>query len=287
MPTSAHVFDVTARDFVEKVVEASRRVPVLVDFWAAWCAPCRALGPVLEKIAGDLDGRLLVAKVDTEAEQALAAHFGIRSLPTVVLVADGEIRDHFTGALPENAVREFLSRWLGGGAPDLRGKVAERLVAGDTAGARQLVEQAMAEDPEDATLPVELARVALADGRFGDAETILDDLRADVKESDAARAVRGALVFARACEGAPAEVELAATVEARPEDLEARYLLGARRVVRGDHAGALESFLEIMRRDRAFRDDLGRRSMVQVFELRGVDPALVATFRKRMAAMLH
>jgi len=286
MAASAHVFDVGANDFVEKVVEASRRVPVLVDFWAAWCAPCRSLGPVLEKIAADLAGRLLVAKVDTEAEPGLAGHFGIRSLPTVLLVVDGEIRDHFTGALPEADIRAFLEQRLGAVGGGLKEAVAAKLVEGDTAGARAMVEQAMAARPEDPALSLELARVALAEDGFAEAERILDDLRADVKESDPARALRGALAFARAVEGAPAESELAARVATHPEDLEAWYGLGARRVVRGDHEGALEAFWEIMRRDRGFRDDLGRTSMVRVFGLQGVDPALVARFRKRMASML-
>ena len=286
MAASPHVFDVGAGDFVEKVVETSRRVPVLVDFWAAWCAPCRSLGPVLERIADDLDGKVLVAKVDTEAEPGIAGHFGIRSLPTVLLVVDGEIRDHFTGALPEADVRAFLARWLDTAGGGLQARVASRLIEGDTAGARALVEQAMAERPEEPALALELARIALAEDRFEEAERILEDLRVDVKESDPARALRGALAFARAVEGAPPEAELAARAEARPEDLEAWYGLGARRVVRGDHEGALEAFCEIMRRDRGFRDDLGRTSMVRVFELQGVDPALVARFRRRMASML-
>jgi len=286
MTASPHVFDVGAKDFVEKVVEASRRVPVLVDFWAAWCAPCRSLTPVLEKIAGELAGKVLVAKVDTEAEPGLAGHFGIRSLPTVILVLDGEIRDHFTGALPEAGVRAFLARWLDAAGGGLKEQVARKLIEGDTTGARALVEQAMAERPDDPALALELARVALAEDRFGEAESILDGLRVDIKESDPARALRGALGFARAVEGAPPEAELAARVGACPEDLEAWYGLGARRVVRGDHEGALEAFCEIMRRDRGFRDDLGRTSMVRVFELQGVDPAVVARFRKRMASML-
>jgi putative thioredoxin len=287
MTPSSCVFDVGARDFAEKVIEQSRKVPVLVDFWAAWCEPCRTLGPVLEKVAQDFGGQLLVAKVDTEAEQELAAHFGIRSLPTVVLVADGEIKDHFMGAQPEAAVKAFVSRWIGAAGGGLGDQVAQRLIAGDTRGARQLVEQAMAQDPEDPALPLELARVALAENRLEEAEKILDDLRADVKQSDDARALKGSLAFGRAVEDAPAEAELARRVEAQPEDLRAWYQLGARRVLRGDHAGALEAFMEMMRRDRSFGDDLGRTSMIQVFGLAGVDPALVSSFRRHMAAMLH
>jgi putative thioredoxin len=287
MSDSPHVFDVGAGDFVSRVLDRSRQVPVLVDFWADWCAPCRALAPILEKLAGELGGRLLVAKVDTEAEPQLAGQFGIRSLPTVVLVSGGEIRDHFMGAQPETAVRAFVQPWLRSPAQQLAAAVSASLAAGDPAAARALVEQAMAEQPDDPTLPVELARVCLADGRLEEAQQILDGLRADVRESDGARLLAASVGFARACAGAPPETELAARVGERPEDLESRYQLAAKRVVRQDYAGALEQFFEIMRRDRRFRDDAGRASIVSVFELPGVDPALVAQYRRRMAALLY
>jgi putative thioredoxin len=287
MASTDWVFDVGAADFMEKVVEKSREVPVLVDFWAAWCAPCRQLGSVLEKVAAAQKGRLLVAKVDTEAEPQLAAHFGIRSLPTVVLVSGGEIRDHFMGAQPEAAVLAFVAPWVGTAAERLAETVSAQLAAGDFAGARTLVESAMAAQPDDPALPVELARVHLAEGRLADAEKVLEELRADVKESDAAKALKGALAFARASAEAPPERELAGTVEQRPEDLQARYLLGARKVIRQDYRGALEQFFEIMRRDRGFGEDIGRASMVSVFGLPGVDPALVTDYRRRMAALLY
>ena len=285
MSDSPHVFDVTQADFEEKVLAASNRVPVLVDFWAPWCAPCKALAPILDKLADEQQGKLLVAKVNTEDQMELAALFGVRSLPTVMLIRDGRPIDGFMGALPENEIRSFLEPHLGDLAiiPD-----AEPPAAIESRSAAEIVADARARaaaEPEKSELRMELARALMATGEVGEVESILDQLPANLSESDAARKLRAQLAFATALNGAPTMGELTASLADNPDNLRARHQLGTRFLLHGDSAQALEQFLEVMRRDRTFDDDLGRRTLIQAFAVIE-DPDLVSATRKKMAAML-
>lgn len=286
MASSQYVFDATQADFEEKVLVASTRVPVLVDFWAPWCAPCRALAPVLEKLAEEHRGNLLVAKVNTDDQMQLAALFGIRSLPTVMLIRDGRPVDGFMGAQPESVIRQFLAPHLG----DLPAPEDEPLPEEEEAPLAPedvvaILRERVAAEPDKEELKLELARALMETGAVDEVEAILNHLPANLAEGDRAKTLRAQLAFAHAIHGAPSARELAAAIEAEPGNLRARHQLGTRFLLAGEHAAALEQFLEIMRRDRKFDDDLGRRTLIQAFAL--VDDAdLVAATRRRMSAMI-
>ena len=287
MAESPYVINVGAGNFESVVLDGSFDRPVLVDFWADWCAPCRMLTPVLEKIANDLAGKLVVAKINTEQEQALAAEFGIRSLPTVQLFKSGQPVDQFMGALPEAQVREFLDRHIPRASDGLLDRARGLMEAGDLASAEALIEQALAEDPGNARVALAQVQITAARGEIAEAESQLDRLPIELAHDPDVVALRGRLRFAAALEGAPPEAELAARLDADPSDSDSRYRMAAHQVVRGDYAAALENLFVLMKRDRAYGDDAGRKGMLAVFDLLGGEGDLVTRYRARMMTALY
>ncbi len=287
MTQSPYVITVTAQNFQHVVLDGSYDHPVLVDFWADWCAPCRMLMPMLARLAEAYQGRFILAKVNTEEEQALAAQFGIRSLPTVQLFRSGQAVDQFMGALPESQVREFLDRHLPRVSDGLLTQAQTLLAAGNLAGASALIEQAKAEDPGNVRLPLAELHLIVAQGELAKAQAALDRLPLELASDPDVIALRGQLRFASAVEGAPPEAELSARLAANPQDSQARYQLAAYQVRRGDHASALEQLLELMKRDRAFENDAGRKGMLAVFDLLGSGHKLAAQYRAKMMNCLY
>ncbi|NEV64159.1 thioredoxin [Thiorhodococcus minor] len=287
MSQSTNVITVTAANFQSVVIDGSFARPVLVDFWADWCAPCRMLMPMLAQLAEDYGGKLLLAKVNTEEEQALAAQFGIRSLPTVQLFKDGKAIDQFMGALPESQVREFLDRHIPRASDGLLTQAQALMASGDLAAARDLLEQAKAEDPGNGRLALAEVRLTAAQGDITKALSGLDALPIDLANDPEVAALRGQLRFASAAADAALESELQARLDADAKDSEARYQLAAALVLRGDYASALEHLFELMKRDRAFQDDAGRKGMLAVFDMLDSNDDLVARYRAKMMNALY
>jgi len=287
MADSPHVIAVTAESFRRIVVEGSHERPVLVDFWADWCAPCRMLMPILASLADDYGGKLLVAKVNTEEEQALAAEHGIRSLPTVQLFKDGRPIDQFMGALPEPRIREFLERHLPRESDQLLARAQRLLSAGDPEGATRLIDQARTAEPENTRIRLVEAGIAAATGNSRGAQEILDDLPRELADDPEVTSLKGRVGFAALQTDSPPEATLKSRLEADPQDSDARYRLAAHRVVRDDLEGALEQLLELMKRDRAFQDDAGRKGMLLIFAMLGEQSELVARYRSRMLNALY
>jgi putative thioredoxin len=260
---------VTAETFAAEVLDRSRDIPVVVDFWAAWCGPCRMIAPILEKLAGELGGRVAFAKLDTDAEPAIAGRYGIRALPTLKIFSAGEVAGEVTGALPEPALRDFIDRHAPAPADRL---AAEAAAATDPDAARELWQRALGEDPGHAGARLGLARLALAGG---DATAALAEL--DLIDP------RSPLVL-EAAELRPAAELVAEAAALDPEagGPEGIYARGVRAFAAGDHAAALEAFLELVTTDRGFRDDAGRRAMLTVFALRGDADPLVRDYRRRL-----
>ena len=282
-----HVFDATSATFEETVIRTSLKTPVLVDFWATWCGPCKTLGPLLEKLAADYNGAFLLAKVDVDKEQELAAAFQIRSVPTVMLVKDGELVDGFPGALPEGQLREFLTHH--GIQP---AEAAADVPAAESAPAPldphaevMRLRKAVEAEPDKAELRLDLALALLQTGAAREAETLLDGLPANLATDDRTVKARARLDFAALLTEAPPLETLEAAVAADPGDLQARHLLGVRKLVAGDAEGGLEQFIQMLQRDRGFSDGLAKKSLIDAFRVIE-DEDLVGRYRRRMSSLL-
>ena len=283
-PPSPYVFDATEANFQNEVLDASFDQPILVDLWATWCGPCKVLGPLLEKVVGEFNGAVRLAKIDCDKEQALAASFGVRSIPTVVLIREGQLVDAFTGALPEGAIREFLARHVQpneaaaeAAAEPTRDETPEQAIA--------RIQQAIAAEPDKAELKLDLAVAQMQAGNAAAAEAELDTLPANLANDDRAKRLRGQLDFARSLEGAPGAAELRARIERDPNDHAARDLLGVRLLIDGEAAAGLDQFLAILRADRGWNDGQAKKRLIAAFNVLD-DADLVGDFRRRMSSLL-
>ena len=284
--TALHVFDATAQNFEAEVLQRSLQTPVLIDFWADWCQPCKTLGPILEKLAEEFGGAFRLAKVDVEAEQELGAAFQIRSIPTVVLVKDGQLVDGFQGALPEGQLREFLKHHgiEPGAAAPVEEEAAEPAAVDPQAEVARLRE-ALAAEPDKGELKLDLALALLQAGVADEAERLLDALPANLATDDRAVRARAHLGFATLLKDAPSVDALQAAIDADAGDLRARHLLGVRHLVAGRSEEGLEQFIEMLRRDRAFDDGLPRKALIDAFRVIE-DEDLVGRYRRKMSALL-
>lgn len=285
--STAHVFDTTAASFEADVLQRSLQVPVLIDFWAPWCGPCKTLGPMLEKLAADYHGAFLLAKIDVDQEQELAAAFQIRSIPTVILVKDGQPVDGFPGALPEGQLREFLQQHGIVAAPPPEEAPAEAAAPPPPDPHAEVVRlrELAAAHPDAAEHRLDLAVALLQTGGAAEAATLLDGLPVSLSTDDRAVRARSRLGFASLLADAPAPDMLEAAIARDPDDLRARHLLGVHHVVAGRAEEGLEQFIEILQRDRGFDDGLARRALIDAFRIVD-DAAVVGRYRRRMSSLL-
>jgi len=285
---AAHVIDVNEANFEQAVLEASTRAPVVIDFWAPWCAPCRELGPVLERLAAEYDGRFTLAKVNADESPALTAQFGVRGIPSVKAIVNGALVDEFAGALPEPMVREFIERVLPSPSEELRLQAAHAYSADrDAARALGLLEQAEKSDPGNEAVRVDQAEIYLDLKQLDAARKLLDSLGGLAQMGDRVVALRARLDLAQGAAQAGDEGTLESRIAQEPGDLEARLQLAQILVARKRYDAALGHLLEIVKRDRGFRDDAGRKTMLEVFTLLGQDNELVAEYRRRLASAMY
>ncbi|RPI45354.1 MAG: thioredoxin [Betaproteobacteria bacterium] len=282
---AAHSIDVGAENFQEVVVEGSKRAPVIIDFWAPWCGPCRALKPVLEKLADEYAGRFTLAKINSDENQDIAASLGVRSIPAVKAVVDGKLVDEFVGALPESQVRAFIERVLPSPA-DLALKEAELLIAAGHAGqALALLDAALGSEPRNEPAKIARLEALLLLDRLDEARSALADLSPLSLDDARVAALKARLEFADQVSEDP--TELTRRIESNPGDLDARLQLARCYVHSQAYEAALEQLIEIVRADRSFGDDIGRKTMVEVFNLLGGQGELVGKYRRLLSAALY
>jgi putative thioredoxin len=286
MADSPYVFEIDETNYQQIVIDGSFQVPVLVDFWASWCQPCQVLMPVLAKLVEEYRGRFVLAKINTEEQQAIAAQFGIRSIPTVKLFVGGQPVDEFAGALPEAQIRAFLERHLPRASDDTVAQAQEQLLAGDVDKALALLDAAAGEDPDNPRIGITRAQVQAASGALDDAVATLDALPPDAQDKPEVARLRGQLFFDRIAGTELTIEEAAAAVTADPGNLDARYRLAAAQVVEGDVEQAMENFLTVMQKDRKLGDDGARKALLKLFDMLGDEPG-VARYRARMFNLLH
>jgi putative thioredoxin len=283
---SEHVFDATTAGFETDVIQASLETPILVDLWAEWCGPCKSLGPILEKLAGEFNGAFRLAKIDVDAEQQLAAMFGVRSIPTVILISGGQVVDGFTGALPEGQIREFLTKHGVQPAEAANDDVAAEIAPPETAeDAINRLQQSIAAEPDRAELKLDLALALMRAGQVQPAQAELDALPANLATDARAVRLRSQLELARALEGAPSLAALRERVETNDSDWEARDLLGVRLLIEGESAAGLDQFLDILKRQRDWQDGQAKKRLLAAF-LTIDDAALVSAYRRKMASLV-
>ncbi|WP_129141730.1 thioredoxin family protein [Modicisalibacter coralii] len=282
---SRYIVDVDMSNFQQVVLEGSLEIPVVLDCWAPWCEPCKSLTPVLEKLAHEYAGAFVLAKLNIEDNQQIAAQLGIRSVPDVKLIMQGQLYDQFQGALPEPQIREWLGNYLQApqdapASPEEQAEAA--LAAGDPATAKAIYQQLIQDYPDYPDYRIGLASALVGEGEAEAAREILDALPPEHRDGAKARGVRARIEFG---EEAPSREELAA-LEGR-DDSEAQFKRALRQVADGDYENGLEGLLALLKRDRAYGDDLARKTLLRVFDALGAEHPLTVAYRRKLFALLY
>jgi putative thioredoxin len=296
-PPANVIIDSDQTSFMADVVDASREIPVLVDFWATWCGPCKTLTPMLERVVRAQGGRVRLVKIDIDKNQALVAQLTrmglpLQSVPTVVAFWQGQVADTFSGALPESEVKRFvegLLKMAGSAAPgaELIAQGKELLEQGDAESAAQHFAAAVQADREKPEAWGGLARALIALGDEEQAAEVLAEVPEKLAEHGEIAGARAALALAaegRAAQGARAGLE--ARLAANPDDFEARYELATALNASGERDAAAEALLEIVRRNRAWNEDAARLQLLKFFEAWGFDDAATMAARRKLSALL-
>jgi putative thioredoxin len=283
---SAHAVDVTTDTFEREVIEASKATPVVVDFWAPWCGPCRVLKPILEKLASEYGGRFKLAKLNSDENQEIAAEFGVRSIPDVMAFKDGKPVSHFLGAVPESQVRAFIDELIPTPSEIERTRAAELRDAGDLAGAVEVLRKAIELDAANDPARLDLAELLIDLKRVEEAEAVLAAVQPNIDWDERLATLRAAVAFARSA-GSASEAELKAKLATNPADHEVRFALAGLYAGSKRYREALDELLEIVRRDRNWKDGIARKQILAIFNLAENQPELVSEYRRKLASALN
>ena len=282
----AHAVDVTTETFEREVVEASKSTPVVVDFWAPWCGPCRVLKPILEKLATEYGGRFKLAKVNSDENQEIAAAYGIRSIPDVMAFKDGKAVSHFLGAVPESQVRAFIDDLVPAPSEIERARAAKLHEAGDLPGAVESLRKAIDLDPANDPARLDLADLLIELKRLEEAETVLAAVQSNTDLDERLATLNSALSFARSA-GLSSETELKAKLAKNLADHDTRLALAGLYAGLKRYREALDELLEIVRRDRNWKNGEARKQILAIFNIAEKQSELVSEYRKKLASALH
>jgi putative thioredoxin len=284
---SQYAVDVTTGTFEHEVLEASKEIPVVVDFWAPWCGPCRALAPILEKLAAEYAGRFKLAKVNSDENQELAGTFGVRSIPDVMAFKNGQPVAHFLGVQPESGVRAFIEQLLPTPSDIERARAAELRESGRPAEAADALRQALALDDANQPARLDLAAVLIELAQLDDAEALLASVPEHIDWEERVATLRAALSFARSAASGAGEAELKSQIADDPANHVARLALARLYAGVKRYREALDELLEIVRRDKAWRDGEARKEILAIFNLVADEPELVSEYRRKLASLLY
>lgn len=282
---NTYIIDVDMSN-LQQVLEASQQVPVLLDCWSPQSEHCRVLTPILEMLAREYAGGFILAKLNAEEQQDIAAQLGVRSVPDVKLVIQGGLAGNFTGARPEAEIRQFLEQHkvmpAAGAGPSLVEQAASALETGDLAAAKAMYQQLAQESPETPDYRIQLASVLVAEGNGEEARQLLDSLKPEDRDGPKARGVRARIDFIAE---APSPEEVQAMIER--DDSEARYQRAMRDLADGHYELALDALIGLMKTDRQYGDDLARKTLLRVFDALGATHELTVRFRRQLFALMY
>lgn len=287
---SSVAIEASDADFQQVVIEASKQVPVLVDFWAPWCEPCKVIGPVLEKLAGEANGRFKLVKVNMDENPMLAQALMIQSIPAVKLIVNGAVQDEFTGALPEPEILKFLEKNLPSESDQEAAAGLDEYADGDTEGAVEKFEEALQDDSENPVALIGMGNHQFEEGKPEEARAILQrvsefdlDRLPDKAQAEKALAGLRSKLYLFDSQQASSESAVGGGNEAA---LGSRLHEGCGLALSGAHEAALERFLSIVQENRKFMDDAGRKAMVAVFDLLPNDSEITYNYRNKLSSLL-
>jgi putative thioredoxin len=287
MGESPYIHNVSMQDFQNLVLENSINKPVLVDFWTDWCQPCQTIMPMLAKLAEEYAGKFELAKVNADDEQELAAHFGIKSLPTMKLFFKGQLVDERMGVVPESDIREMLDKHIVSESDQLMQAATMAYQQGQTEQALEMLNHALDKDPDNAELKITIAQMVQVQGDSESALTLLDSLDDEGNRLDSAVKLRAEINLAAQLADLPDLNEIEQRLSQNPADLEALLQKSRHLVAQGEYDDAMECLLTIMRNDRSFEDDAGRSGLLEVFDLLGGEHPSVQKYRRKLFTLLH
>lgn len=281
------VIDVQDAEQFQQLLAASHQQPVLVDFWADWCQPCKILIPLLTKLAEEYNGAFILAKVNADEQQELVSAAGVRNLPTVKLFKDGAMVDEFMGAKSEGEIRQFLDAYVESETGNALAQALEMSEAGEYEQAIEYLKTLNQQDPSNTDIHLAIARVYLQSGDLENCEAVLKALPANIQISEEAKKLQNELSLLKATNNAPETDELITQLEKEPENHKLRIQLANQHIVSQQYEQALEALMYILRQDLNFQDGEAKATMLKVFEILGAQDTLTRKYRGKLATLLH